>query len=277
MEKKKTSTKLNENVFTTKSIEEMRGKYLVKDLFRKWNEPHIDEDTGEIIEVERTEVVLKRGTLLGVDQLAVISFHIAAGDITEVTCSDQKRLGTLSQGWSLNPWCVTVQLAKKHKFLLLARNIFQAMEIVTDYCEQKYDISFSITSAKEFKQHIFIEDDTVRLVMKEGVEVPEDEAENIIRAFYSVDATITFDENDSRDFRFLVYAKEVDDAKMHIEKHIREKLDKEADANFLGVADTYIAQTKLKIVVTSAKKINCSVVIGFDFTQAYNRKEDGDN
>lgn len=80
MKTTKIQTKKNETVITTSDTSMMHKKYLVNDLFRKWMEPYVDSDTGEIIEIERTELVLKRGTYLDVDQLAVIQFHLQAGD-----------------------------------------------------------------------------------------------------------------------------------------------------------------------------------------------------
>ena len=161
---KKIQTKKNEVIITTSDTDQMYKKYLVKPLLRKWYEHLLDEDTGEMIEVERNEIVLEKGTYLLEDQLAVINFHLQAGDVTEAVVSDQKRCGVCSIGWGVQPWCVTAKIFKKHKYLLFARSIFQALAIVEDYLELKCDTSFSITSAKEYKDHIFIFDDTVKMV-----------------------------------------------------------------------------------------------------------------
>lgn len=175
METPKVQTRKNENIITTNVPEQMFGKYLVENLKRKWKEKFLDKDTGEVIEVERTEFVLERGTYLQADQLAVIQFHMQAGDIDgELKVSDQKRLAVFSTGWGLVPWCVTCRISEKnHNFILLARNIFQALDIVTDYVELHYDKSFSITTARGFKSHIFLQDDTTRLQEEDGTEKPE--------------------------------------------------------------------------------------------------------
>lgn len=274
---KKIQTKFNENIITTSNTDEMYGKYLVKPLFRKWPENFLDEDTGEVITVDRSEMIFERGTYLQEDELAVINFHLQAGDLSEVTVSDQKRTGVLSNGWNVQPWCVTVQLTKKHKYLLLARNIFQALAIVEDYMELHCDISFSITSAKEFKNHIFIFDDTVKLVEDNGVEKPETELEEsrvYVYMFYSIEATAVLGDENEKDYRFLVYARDVDDAKRIIEKYIREKIEKSADENELSLVDSYIAAESVVVNVTSATKVNCSGVIGREFTEAYNKQEE---
>lgn len=279
MKTTKIQTKKNETVITTSDTSMMHKKYLVSDLFRKWMEPYVDSDTGEIIEVERSEIVLKRGTYLDVDQLAVISFHLQAGDVKEVTVSDQKRLGHFGTAWGVIPWQVTVQLGKKYKVILLAQNIFQALDIVEDWAELKFDQTFSICSAKEFKQHYFIFDDDVRMVLENGVEIPEDESEeikNAVYSFYSVEVNAKIGEDNEKYFRFLVYARDVDNAKVLIEKFLKGKVKDTPYAQLMSFVDVLAAEHLLQINVITATKVKCHSVIGLEFTEAYNRQDDGE-
>lgn len=273
----KIQTKKNETIITTSDTSQMHKKYLVNNLFRTWMEPFIDSDTGEIIEVERSELVLERGTYLDVDQLAVIQFHLQAGDVKEVTVSDQKRLGHFGTAWGLIPWQVTVQLGKKYKVILLAQNIFQALDIVEDWAELKFDQVFSICSAKEFKQHYFIFDDDVRMVLENGVEIPEDESEEIkhaVYSFYSVEVNAKLGEDNERYFRFLVYARDVDNAKMLIDKFLRGKVKETPYGQLLPFVDVLAAEALLQINVITATKVKCHSVIGLEFTEAYNTKQE---
>lgn len=273
----KIQTKKNETIITTSDTSQMHKKYLVNNLFRTWMEPFVDSDTGEIIEVERSELVLERGTYLDVDQLAVIQFHLQAGDVKEVTVSDQKRLGHFGTAWGLIPWQVTVQLGKKYKVILLAQNIFQALDIVEDWAELKFDQVFSICSAKEFKQHYFIFDDDVRMVLENGVEIPEDESEEIkhaVYSFYSVEVNAKLGEDNERYFRFLVYARDVDNAKMLIDKFLRGKVKETPYGQLLPFVDVLAAEALLQINVITATKVKCHSVIGLEFTEAYNTKQE---
>lgn len=277
MTSSKIQTKKNETIITTSDTSQMHKKYLVNNLFRTWPEQYVDSDTGEIIEVERSELVLERGTYLDVDQLAVIQFHLQAGDVKEVTVSDQKRLGHFGSGWGVIPWQVTVQLGKKYKVILLAQNIFQALDIVNDWAELKFDQVFSICSAKEFKQHYFIFDDDVRMVLENGVEIPEDESEEIkhaVYSFYSVEVNATLGEDNERDFRFLVYARDVDNAKVLIEKFLRGKVKDTPYGQLLPFVDVLAAEALLQIKVISATKVKCHSVIGLEFTEAYTVKRE---
>lgn len=275
MKTTKIQTKKNETIITTSDTSMMHKKYLVDNLFRKWMEPYVDPDTGEIFEIERSELVLKRGTYLDVDQLAVIQFHLQAGDVKEVTVSDQKRLGHFGTAWGVIPWQVTVQLGKKYKVILLAQNIFQALDIVEDWAELKFDQVFSICSAKEFKQHYFIFDDDVRMVLENGVEIPEDETDEIRQAvysFYSVEVNVKLGEDNERYFRFLVYARDVDNAKVLIEKFLKGKVKDTPYAQLMAFADVLAAEHMLQINVITAVKVKCHSVIGLEFTEAYNTK-----
>lgn len=277
MTSSKIQTKKNETIITTSDTSQMHKKYLVNNLFRTWPEQIVDSDTGEIIEIERSELVLKRGTYLDVDQLAVIQFHLQAGDVKEVTVSDQKRLGHFGTAWGVIPWQVTVQLDKKYKVILLAQNIFQALDIVEDWAELKFDQVFSICSAKEFKQHYFIFDDDVRMVLENGVEIPEDESEEIkhaVYSFYSVEVNVEIGEDNEKYLRFLVYARDVDNAKVLIEKFLRGKVKESPYAQLLTFVDVLAAEALLQINVISATKVKCHSVIGLEFTEAYNTKQE---
>lgn len=269
-------TRKDETIITTTDPSEMLGKYLVNPIFRKWYEPFIDDDSGELIEVERHEIVLERGTYLDGEQIAVINFHMQTDDLTEVKVSNQKRIGKFATGFGVHPWCVTVLLHKKHKYLCLARNIWQAIEIVEDYCEQKFDIVFDIVSAKEFKQHIFIFDDTVRMVEDNGqikTQTEVDEDRGIVYVFYSVEVQAKYSDDSASDYRYLVYAKDVDDAKVLIEKDVRKRAEQEASiygSEFC--ADR--ADGDIEIIVKQAKQVNCAGVIGLEFTEAYCRDKE---
>lgn len=67
MEKKEIQTKKNEIRFTTTDPQEMVGKYLAANVVRTWKEDFEDESTGEVIDIERTEILFNKGTFLDAD------------------------------------------------------------------------------------------------------------------------------------------------------------------------------------------------------------------
>src|SRR5690606_41172814 len=76
-------TKFEEEVLITSTLEEMRGKFLSKRLLRTWKEDFSDEDTGEVVQIERNELILEIGTFLGQSELSEINFMLQSGDIKE--------------------------------------------------------------------------------------------------------------------------------------------------------------------------------------------------
>ena len=74
--------------FRTSNPKEMLGKYLPDNVMKKWMEDFIDEDTGDVVSIERSEVIVNRG-YISQDVLQQIMFAIQSGDIEDVeVCED---------------------------------------------------------------------------------------------------------------------------------------------------------------------------------------------
>ena len=56
-----------------KSLEKFLGKKLAARVLRTWVEDFVDEDTGEVVSIERNEVVMERDTILDENAIATIS------------------------------------------------------------------------------------------------------------------------------------------------------------------------------------------------------------
>jgi DNA-directed RNA polymerase subunit beta len=48
-----------------KSLDRFLGKKLAARVLRTWVEDFVDEDTGEVVSIERNEVVMERDTSIG--------------------------------------------------------------------------------------------------------------------------------------------------------------------------------------------------------------------
>lgn len=77
-------------VTETSKPEEMYNKYLAESVAKHWNEDFVDEDTGEPVSIERTEVLFDRGTYIDDDMLQKIMFSIQAEEIETVKVVDTK-------------------------------------------------------------------------------------------------------------------------------------------------------------------------------------------
>lgn len=260
-------TKFNQIFLSTSSIEEMEGMYLAKNLFRSWKEDFIDEDTGEVVSIERNEIILSRGTYLGPEQLAMISFHMQTKDISTVHVTNQERTAIYLENTSLSPWVVTVSILreskfKKIKFILMAKNVKQALDVVVDYVEITYKkTEFKVVAIKSFSDHIFLFNNplnnNLNVAKQEDYDGGVDKSYLSGYAFYSIDAIVRYENDSSPSFVFLVFAKDVDDAKVHI-------------SHFLQTRCGDDIQTIMGIEIKSANTIKCETVIPKEWTMAYN-------
>ena len=74
--------------FRTSDPKEILGKYLPKHVLKTWKEDFIDEDTHEVVSIERNEVIVDSGEITQ-DKLQQIMFAIQAGDIEDVEVSNE--------------------------------------------------------------------------------------------------------------------------------------------------------------------------------------------
>lgn len=152
---KETVNRFEEKIITTYNLFEMKDKYLAETLYRKWNENFVDESTGEVVNIERKEIIFDRGTLLDHHNLEEINFFLQSGDISQVKVSNVKRQATLVNG-NAAVWVAVVKLqGKKQTFYLYANSVDTAMQILTDYIEQRYEGSFEVVSLKE-QEYLYI-------------------------------------------------------------------------------------------------------------------------
>lgn len=143
------TTRKEEVVLTTSNLHEMKGMYLKGDLYRKWTEDFVDQASGELVSVERKEMVMKRGTILNDDNLQKIMFYQQTGEIDEVEVSSQLRLAEFWQSSSYVPTMVKVRVdGVPKKVLLWASSCENAIACVKDYVELKFRGFFTISEVK---------------------------------------------------------------------------------------------------------------------------------
>lgn len=145
--------------YKTSDPSKMLNKYLVTRLCRKWNESFIDEDTGEIVSVERSELIIEKGELLDQDKVAKIRFYMSEGSIDEVEVSNQKRQSFELKNGIFYPYLAQVKIKdKKYKILFYARSVENAVVILKDYIELNFEGQFEILMVKEFDSCIVLLD-----------------------------------------------------------------------------------------------------------------------
>lgn len=71
----------------------MLGRITAECVCRKWNEDFTDQDTGEIVTIERNEVIVPNHKVLDQDDMQQILFYIELGEIKDVLVTNQMRIG----------------------------------------------------------------------------------------------------------------------------------------------------------------------------------------
>lgn len=124
--------------FRTSDPKEMLGKYLPKHVLKTWKEDFIDEDTHEVVTIERNEVIVDSGEITQ-DKLQQIMFAIQAGDIEDVEVSNEDvRPMSVQTANYLIPYNLELQrwagmdVVKDH-FVCYAYSINQAIRIATEF------------------------------------------------------------------------------------------------------------------------------------------------
>lgn len=238
-------TKHEQKIITTSIIEEMKGFYLAERLFRKWDENFIDEDTGEVVKIERKEHLFSKGILLDVETLSQLNFFIQSGDIKEVQISNQQREAQRVYGYS-SLWQSQIILNSKKKTLYLyANSIETAIAITEDYVEQKYQGSFDLKLVKELDYaNLLAESDSEKEQELDELDVYKMEIELI-------------EDDDKYNSSYVVHGTDAEDCKKIIYDFIMKS----------RIKDSRNVDFEIKII--SAKTIPCNYIIDAEFCKKY--------
>ena len=128
-----TKTRKDALVFETDQPAAMIGYYLAEPLARTWTEDFMDSDSGEVLTIDREEIILRRGDLITPEQAQSISFYLQSGDIAKpVMLTDQRRQAQEYNTASLKPYKVTTSI----KTTLTAAKPFSCAALINrTFCE----------------------------------------------------------------------------------------------------------------------------------------------
>lgn len=152
---------------------DMKGAILAERLARKWTEDMVDETSGEVITIERNELICSPNRIISDDDVQKIMFHQQAGDIKDVLITNQLRTGRSWFGNYQHNFIVSIVSndddgkAVKKNYLVRALNPAMAIQIAEDVAEQLFDNIFRIDQVKLEKNVIYSssdEDDSFYIV-----------------------------------------------------------------------------------------------------------------
>lgn len=273
-----TQTRKDEVRFRTSDIRRIVGKFLASNVLKTWNEDFIDESTGEVVTIERNEILFERGSYIDDDLAQQINFSIQAEEIKDVEVSNQRRLAAPNQRTGLYPFKVSARIGTKRRiFILQAQDAAKAIEVATDYIELNFRNSFDITDIKLMDNVVILNDRLRKSVEakeganEEGAEPDNGEETRDDTKYYKVEAEVAIsteneEEPEKKPYDFIVRTKDVDTAKVVITAWINAKVKErtERDGDERKVID---------LSILSASPFACNAIVDKAFCLAYREQE----
>lgn len=268
-----TKTRKDAEIFETDKPAEMVGFYLAEPLTKKWKEDFTDADTGEVITIDREEIILRRGVLVTAEQAQSISFYYQCGDIAKpLKLTNQRRQAEEYNGTGLKPYKVSAIINdKRHKFILEAQTVELAMEVARDWIELNYNGWFTIVGATALSNVILL-NSTMERYNDQG-EAEEvcgtGETDGETTRYYMADAEVQIkyfgeDEPEEHKFTFIVKTLDVDTAKAAATAWITARMRKNNSQTADGKEISSV-----KTSLTAAKPFSCAALINRAFSEAY--------
>lgn len=273
-------TKINEKTITVnrKNIDKMNDylkegfEYFSRHVTKEWKEDFLDENTGEVISINREAIMFRRGDKLTADLVTELLFHIQTEEIEEFELSNQRRLGQIVAGDRNNLWSVKVQSRhatkrQKHKLLLHASSAEKAMEIASDWVELNCEGSFEVVDIKGFQQCIVIEKEPDQ--EEEEGNIDEGKA----TAYYKIETRLTLGDDDDeiiQEYNFVVSGTSIDEANSKISRFVQAKAAKEVSEKGESIFQNF------KMTTLQGSPVSCTDIVPRAFTDAYNEKEVSD-
>lgn len=281
----KIETRKDESRFVTSDQKRMLNMFTAKRVLKTYTEDFVDEDTTEAVSIERNEVLFEKGVLIDQDIAAQIAFAIQAGDIKEVEVSNQRRMSYPAENEVSRPYIAQVEIGdRKHKFLLYACTVDNAIEVLKDYVELNYQGIFTIIMIKEFEAYVILIDNLKEYKVDAGTKYLKDEitleeyvdekSEEIEenknkeqKRFFQLDVKISYDKDCETVKKIVVLTYNVDRAMMLIDSYLKNKENEyERDAK---EHNWEYEKKEIAVVIESAKPIPVGCLIPREFSAAY--------
>ncbi len=219
--------------FRTAEPSEMIGKFLPHRVLKTWKEDFTDEDTGEIVSIERNEVLFEAGQEITKDLASKIMFSIQAGEIKDVEVSDYNIIP--AERWignSFVSYAVVISANSTKKMLVVrAQNIETAIKVAIDFANVYRGASGLVTPFKVNPvSGIIIEDDDDCIPESERV------ALELEKDYYQVSVRlITFSNEEQKfeqsDYNYIITADDVGQAKKRVDTYCSEVFKDELESH----------------------------------------------
>lgn len=292
--------------FKTNDPAKMLGKWVARRALRTWVEDVKDSDTDEIIQIERSDVLLERGTYIDNTQLSTIRFLLQEGSLSEVEVSNQNRQGTLLQNSVMFPYKAAAKIDGKKKTLLLyATSVANALAILIDFIELNYTGGFEITEIKEMDYCVVIIDNlkpaearkyeldeaylkgeistedfalaTADKIMQGNPDAQEAKEDVQGKKFYEIGAHVVLSNEKEggreEDHIFIVQTISAVRANMLIEKYLRDRQEERYIESLSHPERTFV-KYEIHSFIETSKIIPIGCFIPVSFSEVYNNDDD---
>lgn len=278
--KERIETRKDEIRYRTDDTRRMVGKFVASNVVKTWYEDVLDKSTGEVMSIERNNLLFEVGKYIDEETAQSISFYLQCGDIADVEVSNQRRIAKPHKRYTMLPFKATAVIGKKRKsFILQAQSAALAIEVVTDYIELNFSSAFVVDSVKAMPGCIILNDRFRRAVEEveggneAGEETPDGEEEREDTKYYRIEADITAKHEDEDDdeprplsYEFIVKTRDIDTAKTVITAWLNTQLKKEAEKQGREVKT-------FEVSLTAASPFSLNAIIPYDFCAAYKEVE----
>ncbi|WP_301425456.1 RNA polymerase subunit sigma [Bacteroides caecimuris] len=296
-------TRKSEIRYVTSDPKRMLGKWVARRALKTWVENFKDESTGDIVSIERNDILLERGTYISQDVLTSINFMMQEGSLKEVEVSNQNRQGMLLENHSMYPYKAVAKINdKRETFLLYATSIANALVILVDYIELNYKGGFEITDIKAMDYCVVLVD---KLKPAENYKYEIDVAylkgdismENFVEAtcdnitdgnpdadnsddenkgtkkFYQIGAHVIMHDDKEGDLEedhtFIVHTVSAVRANMLIEKWLRDNQEKRYQESLKHPERTFV-KYQINSFIEESKILSIGCFIPVNFSGVYN-------
>lgn len=254
-------------VTRTASENTMYRKYIAEDVYQRWTEDFIDEDTKEVVSIERKQKLFECGTYLDKGKISEVMFAIQAEQIENIAVTDTPYdvLRFITNG--LFPWEVSVMAGKtgelKRQYLVRAQSVEQAITISLEYAGMYLGLTgwTSVKSVKNCDYHI-IEDSDECI----PVNAPEDYDADF--DYFKVTVQSRFyndlDEDiEKRNHTYIIKSHDVGEAKERITDYCEKKWE-----------ETLKSNPRNSFIVLKAQPYDTDGIVPLSYCELYHEKQE---
>jgi len=206
--------------FRTSDPREMLGKYMPKHAVKTWTEDFRDEDTGEVVSIERNQIVVERGEITD-DKLQQLMFALQTGDIKDVeVCDENIQPITVQTANYLIPYSLELEywggvneIVKDH-YVCYAQSIPQAIRIATEFGQMYRGFSGDVKVNRVVRMDARLVPDNHQCI-PEADRKPADERKDYFKVQVRTEYLDGLKMKHS-DTYYIVHAKDVGEAKERI-------------------------------------------------------------